>query len=165
MFEFVLKIVRYLAALIFGKKGGVNMSFSRGCDPCDFGLYQTTDNFKKVIWNNQCSGSSGGCLVSDLYSPLPSEEREFHPEELRDATVQINGILEKLRRSDKGRRTLSFLRVPGGGLMLAWSDHEGKLPSTGVINSESSPDEIKHAMGLTSSKSGYESDHEKSRGS
>jgi len=164
MFEFILKFVRYLAALIFGKKGDVNMSFSPGCDPCDFGLYQTTDNLK-TKWNNQCSGSSGGCLNAFLYSPLPSEEREFHSAELREATVQINDILDKLRRSDNRRRTLSFLRVPGGGLMLAWSDHEGKLPSTGVISSQSSPEEIKHAMGLTSSKSNYESDDDKPKGS
>jgi hypothetical protein len=119
------------------------MGASPGCDPCDFGLFLSSDG-----WNNVCSGSSGGCLDATLYSPSVSEERAFHPEELREATVLINDILEALRKGNHKRRKLAFLRVPGGGLMLAWSNHKSRLPDKGVITSKSSSQDIKRAMGL-----------------
>jgi hypothetical protein len=122
------------------------MSKNPGCDPCDFGLFVSSDG----RWNNNCAGSSGGCLIAEIYSPLQTEERDFHSPELRAATEQIDQILDKLRTGDPKKRNLTFLRVPGGGLMLAWSDPHAKRPSSGVITSDNTADEIKAAMGLIS---------------
>src|SRR4051794_36855887 len=97
-------------------------------DPCDLGFFESSNK-----WILQCGGTQPGCFWAHFYSPDLSAEREFHPPELRKATEQINDIFRQLERENNRRRSLKLLRIPGGGMMLAWSDRDAKRPDKDVL--------------------------------
>ena len=110
------------------------------CDPCDYNLSQ---DFMVSV----CGPGGGGCVSAKLYSPLQTEDRAFHPNDLRQATIAINAILDLLRNNAQDDRELSFLRIPGGGAMLAWMSHGVDMPAD-PITPNSEPYAIKQAFGL-----------------
>jgi hypothetical protein len=70
-----------------------------------------------------------------------AKESQFHTKDLREATVAINDILDKLKNSDKSKQ-LAMLKTPDG-FLLAWVGHDG-------VSSHSHPDKIRAALKLVS---------------
>ena len=88
-----------------------------------------------------CSSGNNSCLIAKV---LTADESDFFTAELKDATDQIQKILTNIR-SRRGRK-LAFLQTPFG-VLLAWVRHDIKV-SDDAVTSESSPKEIKKALGL-----------------
>jgi hypothetical protein len=132
------------------------------CDPCDYNLFQTalTDELCQeeqtvsMVYTSVCGPGGGGCVSAMLFSPLDSEERAFHPTELREATEAINEILETLRNNAPEGKELSFLRIPGGGAMLAWMEQGVEIPPD-AVTPNSPQEEIKQALGLVMPAAAY----------
>jgi hypothetical protein len=122
------------------------------CDPCDYNL--SLDYSLSV-----CGPGGGGCVPATLFSPLETEQRAFHPSDLRQATIAINAILDLLRNNAPEGQELSFLRVPGGGAILAWVNHGIDIPDN-PITPDSPANLIKQAFGLVSSEAAYQSQAE-----
>ena len=88
-----------------------------------------------------CSSGNDSCLIAEL---VTASESNFFTAELKDATDQIQEILANIQ--PKRGRKLAFLKTPFG-ILLAWVRHDMRIP-VGAVNSESSPQEIKKALGL-----------------
>jgi hypothetical protein len=88
-----------------------------------------------------CSSGNSSCLLAEV---LVADESEFHTADLQEASAEIREILSKIKRR-RGRK-LAFLGTPFG-VLLAWVRHDIKVPDD-AITSESSPKEIKKALGL-----------------
>jgi len=101
-----------------------------------------------------CSSGNDSCLVAGL---ITANESNFYTAELREATDQIQEILSNIK--PKRGRKLAFLKTPFG-ILLAWVRHDIRIP-VGAVNSESSPKEIKEALGLkgVGTKIGKEASH------
>jgi len=97
--------------------------------------------------NMECTPGDGSCVPAKLLSPLRSVERQFHPQELREATEAINEIFKMVRAKRPRGMKLSLLRGPGG-MMLAWCEHGHSSPKRGAVTSRSSADKVKQALGL-----------------
>jgi hypothetical protein len=92
-----------------------------------------------TIDDMQCvAGSVGDCNRPHFASAGKSQ---FHTKDLREATVAINNILDKLENSDESR-CLAILNTPEG-FLLAWVRHD-------AVSSHSDPDEIRAALKLVS---------------
>ena len=133
------------------------------CDPCDYNLFQTSlmtqqayqeEDPGTMVYRSVCGPGGGGCVSAFLYSPLQSHERGFHPSELREATAAINEILDALKSNAPEGKELSFLRIPGGGAMLAWMEHDVEIPDDAVTPT-SPVDDIKQAFGLVPPPAAY----------
>ena len=100
-----------------------------------------------------CGPGGGSCSAAVLTTP--TAKREFHPEELRCATTSINAILSSVASHPprKGLE-LSFLRVPGRGLMLAWCQHTNRKERPHkAVNGCDDRDAVLKAVGLKGGKS------------
>ena len=114
------------------------MQTSGPCDNCDYNL---------AAGDSICTAGSGSCFDASLLSPLDAYPKAFHPNDLKIATMQINNILDNLRRHAPSGRELNLMRIPGG-VMLAWVDHT-QPPPPGAVTHNNTPDEIRPAVGLT----------------
>lgn len=110
-------------------------------------LFTRTVCFSKSCgWNAfsadvSCSSGNNSCLTAIL---VTANESDFYPAELREATEQIQDILANIKL--KRGRKLALLKTPFG-VLLASVRHDTKIPD-GAITSDSSPREIKKALGL-----------------
>jgi hypothetical protein len=124
-------------------------------DLCDWSLFASPATEvdpkadpKTLIDRTVCGPGKGFCIPFVLLSPLQSEPRSYHPQKLRDATSQINAILnDVVKDNPPADRHLAFLKVPGG-LMLAWVEHGVSVPHD-AVTPDSPPDEIRRALGLS----------------
>lgn len=103
------------------------------------------------VHRSQCPQSGSSCYSPSFLSPLESEERDFHPQELREATEQINEILNDLLDDSPPNRILRLITVPGG-MMLTWNVIGGRVPE-GAVGIDSPLQERMQMYGLLSSES------------
>jgi hypothetical protein len=127
------------------------------CDPCDYAIfktlaegYETLTDESSLVYRSSCGPGGGSCASAMLVSPAPSEARQFHPDELREATLAINNILNAVRNNAPPNSELCFMRIPGKMMMLGWVEHDIETPAD-AITINSSPEEIMMAFGLSES--------------
>ena len=118
------------------------MSQPSVCLDCSYNIYKDA-----AIDRISCSAGDGSCFYAELLSPLQNVEKAFHDTNLRGATTAINNILTNLRSHAPDGLQLCFLRLPDG-IMLAWVEQDGPVIGD-PITSDSDPDEIRLAAGLT----------------
>lgn len=106
-----------------------------------------------MVYLSVCGPGGGSCVPGPFLSPLVSEDRTFHPESLREATIQINAILDELRMHSPAGRDLDFLQTPVG-MMLAWSQHDVAVPPN-AVTAGSSYENIMRAFGLVDTGESY----------
>jgi len=116
----------------------------------DTGCYQTVskhvvDGQTKYSTTN-CNDGGAGCNNPCFLSPIAGEDRDFHTDSLRQATQQINEILDREAANAPTGMLLRIAEVPGG-LMLTWSEHSDTV-EPGSVTPDSPLAERKIAYGL-----------------
>lgn len=126
---------------------------------CHDGVIPDIQEGRVLYKSVTCGAGSASCYIARLYSPLDTEERDFHPPRLRDASDAINDILEDLRNDDPPEGLhLSFISVPGG-MMLNWTSYD-ELPRNAITLGRNTPEERLIAYGLLPSGGGDSSQDE-----
>jgi len=115
---------------------GNNVEISDCRSGCDFGVAEDAS----------CTQGGTSCSVATL---LVAEPSVFHDENLIQATLQINQILESLPKDPEGR-TVSFLHTRMGSL-LAWVRHGATSFPPGAVTAADDNETLAKALHLKGS--------------
>ena len=81
------------------------------------------------------------CFTTDLFEAARSD---FHDGELQKATKEINGILDKVKRSNRDPS-------PTPGIHPGSKPHDARLGGTGLVGSAADGEDLAEALKITSS--------------